>query len=635
MQAVSPATCFQLLGLPQETWHSIPRKEVQQDLVQAAAKPPASTALSLSAGLQSIPGPCFTSTALTVLPILDQCSLFFGQTNPQGQPVLAYPQTLPSQGGKSAHTLKQTQLSQGSSTAGTSGQGAMDICVGDAVDLEVEVHSSLPEAVSLKDLTLVLGLLQEVTVAYSPKSASSSRTDFSRTNSSLRHQKAASTDSPTATGIARTPSGDLTSAVTAAGADADVLTQWQETEELVCPLAQASTLRHAEASHSSTELQQLGGVQVTAGAAMLQPGVQRLVFRACPLKRGLYSLKHMTASLHQLALHIPALPRQDPHELDPHRLAMHQQAATHPVMPNSADGTSPPLGPVLNTGLAQQQTVVLNVHSCKQRVAVSAAAVKGALVAGQPQWLGISIVPMHDALHEACIHVGFPSQSRHGNAASSNPLAASLGSRSSNASSASHSLEDHVSAAHAVEFLHPDRAIAAPLQPEAVASCETISSSATATPPAQGGSPTAQLRPNQAGFTPMPETTLHVARSQTNAEDEMQDTVSDRQNTGREASTSGSVEESSWVSLEHNHGSNMPSWAATRPSLLWLWVQPGTLSHVAQSLNYESSGAACAVLVLALAAHCDALQYLHALFLQNRRWQTVQCLAQCTTCPVT
>ena len=50
-----------------------------------------------------------------------------------------------------------------------------------------------------------------------------------------------------------------------------------------------------------------------------------------------------------------------------------------------------------------------------------------------------------------------------------------------------------------------------------------------------------------------------------------------RYDAGPEASVSGS----SWVSLESSQGPNLPPWAATQPSLLWVWVQPGRL-HSAQ-----------------------------------------------------
>ena len=454
----------------------------------------------------------------------------------------------------------------------------MDICVGDAVELVVEVHSSLPQAIPLKDLSLTLALLQDVTVAYSPKSAtSSSRTDFSRTNSSLRRQKAADGESPTATGIVRTQSGDLGSAVTAAaaGEDADVVTQWQETEELLCSLARAKGSSQDEASHISTDAQQLETVQITAGTAVLQPGVQRLVFRAHPLKRGLYSLKHMTASLHQLALHIPALPRQAPHALDTQRHSVQQHTAIHPVTPDPLSANPPVLGTVANTGLLQQQTVVLNAHSCRQRVAVSAAALKGALIAGQPQWLAIAVMPLHDSLREACIHVGLSHQSRHGISSGNNPLAASLGSRSSTASSVSHSLEDSTTAGHSLEFLHPDRAVAAPLPSKALATPPHPSrSTPSLTPNTHTHSPPS-TKASSAAFTPLPEQEPSSSRSQADADEEMQSSMRERRDGGSQASTSGS----SWVSLEHNHGSNMPAWAATQPSLLWLWVQPGRPCH--------------------------------------------------------
>ena len=44
-----------------------------------------------------------------------------------------------------------------------------------------------------------------------------------------------------------------------------------------------------------------------------------------------------------------------------------------------------------------------------------------------------------------------------------------------------------------------------------------------------------------------------------------------RRDAGAEASVSGS----SWVSMEGSQGPNLPAWAATRPSLLWVWVRPG------------------------------------------------------------
>lgn len=582
VQVALHTTCFQLLGLPQDTWHSIPREQIQAELLEGADK---ASLAAKSKTLQHSLATCHTSTALFVSPVTDRCSLFSGQTTPEGLPILASAQpnfTPPAiqlnQSNGSARPLNQTLPKQHSLRHSTSHHsGALDVCVGDAVDLTVEVHCSLPRAVSLKDLTLTLGLLQEVTVAYSPKSAGSSRTEFSRTTSSLRRAKAATTDSPTAIGIARTQSGDLASAVTAAADDTDVTTQWQETEELLCQLAQTGNSGLTRATDvSNSHDQQLEGMQASSGAAVLQPGSNQLVFSAHPLKRGLYCLKHMSASLHQLSLHIPAVPRQALHSFDI------QQRSPGQDPPNS-QATAAVLGTVFNTGQLQQHTVVMNTHSCRQRVAISAAALKSALVAGQPQWLAIAVLPMHDALQEACIHVGVPSQHAHAlRANSGNPMAASLGSRSSTASSLSRSL-DAAHSAHSFDILDPERGIATPLASEAIAaSTQPGPNSMTGklmAPQAQSSSLAASAEPHQAAFTALPDDEPSSSEAQTGASgqaDDGEDMGQRRRDAGAEASTSGST----WVSLEHSHGPNMPRWAASHPSLLWLWAQPGEQLHV-------------------------------------------------------
>lgn len=111
-------------------------------------------------------------------------------------------------------------------------------------------------------------------------------------------------------------------------------------------------------------------------------------------------------------------------------------------------------------------------------------------------------------------------------------------------------------------------------------------------------------KPSPAAFTPLPEAEPSIARSQTTANEEVRENVSDKQgaqvevsegvsdrrDAGGEASTSGST----WVSLEHHQGSNMPPWAATRPALLWLWVQPGM--HVTSCwLKKEETSLTCIV----------------------------------------
>ena len=105
----------------------------------------------------------------------------------------------------------------------------------------------------------------------------------------------------------------------AAADDADVTTQWQETEELACSLC-ASAVQSPESpgvsgNHSASHTS-LPGDTLT-----LQPGLNMVTFRVLPLKRGLYTLKHMQGSLGSLSLHIPVMLKE------PNALALHSQAA--------------------------------------------------------------------------------------------------------------------------------------------------------------------------------------------------------------------------------------------------------------------------------------------------------------------
>ncbi|KAA6429143.1 MAG: peroxiredoxin 6 [Trebouxia sp. A1-2] len=306
------------------------------------------------------------------------------------------------------------------------------------------------------------------------------------------------------------------------------------------------------------------------GTAMIQPGINRLTFRALPLKRGLYTLKHADASLGCLSLHIPVLPTS------PSELSL--RTSSEPLVAQSIAGSeatssgAATLGTVLNTGEIQQETIVLNVHSCIQRIAVSAAALRGALVAGQPQWLAMAIMPLHDSLHDACIHVGMVSNARSGSDQADNAaLSASLGSRSSTASTSSP--PDDASPTHlpGLVILHPDRAIVAPLRADPLPQ-----SSRSSKGQADKGS---RLAPESTAGVPANPLQTELPQEQApvnshRAEQESETGTSDlRYDAGPEASVSGS----SWVSLEGSLGPNLPPWTATQPSVLWVWVQPGSL----------------------------------------------------------
>lgn len=564
-----PATCLQLLGLPQHVRRKLDADGIQADLLQIAAQPsfnhPASP---LFAPQQNPFAKCHAGSAMYLRPVEGCCSLFSGQTGPNSQPLLNPNQLPPGHAPPEAMQGAERPLNQTLPSHQPSGQpharpqqkGALDMCVGDAVSLTVQLHCALPQAVDLKDVVLTLALLQEVTVAYSPKSATSSKADFSRTTSSLKQRL---TDSPHAPGSPKPHSGDPAAATD----DADVTPQWQETEELACSLC-ASAVQCPEAprvsgNHSASH-QSLPGDTVT-----LQPGLNMVTFRVLPLKRGLYTLKHMQGSLGSLSLHIPVMLKE------PSALALHAQAAAERPShaPIAASDTHNPqaaaLGTVLNTGDLQQESVVLNVHSCRQRLAVSAAALKGALVAGQPQWLAVAIMPLHDALHEACVHMGMASRAPTGldESVGSSPLGASLGS-----SGRSHGAgyEDGSNPSHSphLDVLHADRAVLTPLQVPSHTQADSASALPRAYPPAgndEASRAPASLQRQQAP-TPFPEEGPVAGSAHAEASGELL-----RHDAGAEASVSGS----SWVSMEGSQGPNLPAWAATRPSLLWVWVRPG------------------------------------------------------------
>jgi len=573
VQVVFPGTCLQLLGLPQHVRHL---SQFQADLLHLAAQPPKTHPSTTLFAPQDAFTMCDTARALYVQPVETGCSMFFGQTGPEGQPVLNPSQLASDFSSSQSAQMSDRPLNQtlpghhgGRRPAAASRQkGALDICVGDAVSLTVELHSALPQAVKLEGMTLTLALLQEVTIAYSPKSATSSKTDFSRTASSIKQH---ATDSPMAPGSARSRSGDLAAAL---AEDADVTTQWQETEELACTLTQAHFADHASdvdvASMQSSRVSQ-SDCSMAPSTAMVQPGLNRLTFRAVPLKRGLYTLKHVDASLGCLSLHIPVLPTP--------LSDLSLRASSEPLIGRSIAGSettgsgAATLGTVLNTGEIQQETVVLNVHSCRQRIAVSAAALRGALVAGQPQWLAMALVPLHDSLHDACIHVGMVSNARSGSdqAPGSAALSASLGSRSSTASTSSP--PDDASPTHlpGLDILHPDRAIIAPLQPDPLPQSSRSSNGQPDEGSRLASDSTAGVhaKPLQTEL-PQEQATVNVS----GAEQGSQTGTSElRYDAGPEASVSGS----SWVSLESSQGPNLPPWTATQPSLLWVWVQPGRL----------------------------------------------------------
>ena len=579
-----PATCLQLLGLPHHVRRKLDTDRIQADLLQIAAQPSFKHPASTLFAPQNPFAQCHAGSAVCLRPVEGCFSLFSGQTGPDGQPLLNPnqfpPDHIPSDPTQGAERpLNQTLPGHQPSTqphATTPQKGALDICVGDAINLSVQVHCALPQAVELGGVALTLALLQEVTVASSPKSATSSKADFSRTSSSLKQRL---TDSPHAPGSTTPRSGDLAPAAD----DADVTTQWQETEELACSLC-------APAAHSPWSCRGMPNESVPDSSSQgdtvtLRPGLNTITFRVLPLKRGLYTLKHMQGSLSALSVHIPVILKE------PNALALHSQAAAERAPNPSIAGADIPsaqaalLGTVLSTGEVQQETVVLNVHSCRQRLAISAAALRGTLVAGQPQWLAVAVMPLHDALHEACIHVGVSSRASTGEDQAA--VSSSVEGRSPGPSYTPHEDGSHPSHSPGLDILHADRAVIAPLQ---VAS-HSPTDSASAVPSVRSSGKETSRAPQQPTSLQSQQTQTPFPGDVPGGSGEHPTTDSPlRYDAGAEASVSGS---SSWVSMEGSQGPNLPAWAATHPSLLWLWVQPGKV-HCRSSLQ-ATLQAACSL----------------------------------------
>ncbi len=163
-----PGTCLQLLSLPQHVRHKLDLSQFQADLLHLAAQPPKSHPSTTLFGPQEAFTACDTARALYVQPVETGCSMFFGQTGPEGQPVLNPSQLASDFTSSQSAQMSDRPLNQtlpghhgGRQPAGASRQkGALDICVGDAVSLTVELHSALPQAVKLEGMTLTLALLQ-------------------------------------------------------------------------------------------------------------------------------------------------------------------------------------------------------------------------------------------------------------------------------------------------------------------------------------------------------------------------------------------------------------------------------------------------------------------------------------------
>ncbi|KAK9821758.1 hypothetical protein WJX81_004662 [Elliptochloris bilobata] len=229
-----PQLCLRMLALPLAAAPQLPRAELQAHLLAAALEQAAPTGQQ-AAGGASLLGPppgdgCLDAgQALWAEPV--RFSQFYGQTDAAGAPVLAPGRSWDSETGNPQ---------RGGRTCATA-------CVGDVVTVEVDVMSRLPDALPLAGACLRLALLQELSVALTPRE-----------------------------------SGEL-GGTAAAGEGARFGTRWTETEEVACLLVKCAGER-----------------------TLLRPGRTRLTFHATLLKRGLYVAQRLRADLGALSLALSA-----------------------------------------------------------------------------------------------------------------------------------------------------------------------------------------------------------------------------------------------------------------------------------------------------------------------------------------
>ncbi len=188
VQVALAYTCIQLLSLPAGSLPQRTKETVQAELLRAAA---VGGPVHLSAVLQDTSAPAEFALALGMLqlrPPAGHYSKFAGLVGEDGLPTLLPSHPIcPGKSNSTSAAGSQAGLAAGAAELGgpaVSGSvhpsavkwkgsppGALQVCVGDAVEVVVEVHSALPQPVALGSVRLVLALLQDVAVAYSPKAA--------------------------------------------------------------------------------------------------------------------------------------------------------------------------------------------------------------------------------------------------------------------------------------------------------------------------------------------------------------------------------------------------------------------------------------------------------------------------------
>ncbi|KAK9858891.1 hypothetical protein WJX84_005283, partial [Apatococcus fuscideae] len=288
----------------------------------------------------------------------------------------------------------------------------------------------LAKPVLLRGVALQLGVLQEMRVVVSPR----------KPTEQPQKEPQGGTGSSAATPTAATPVVTPINSSPVKGHEhtsAHALNRfkqdWRETEELECRLLScftATTSSHAPSAdnhnHPSISSHQPGsthsyqpstGHRLTetnvphadqeeptpSSEAVLQPGRNLLIFSATPLKRGLYTLKHLSAQLDHLQLHVPLRPAPAFHIPG---LPLQEDDSPDLLTPQAPKAESAlELGSLDPTGRIAEVPVVLHARSCRPRMRITAVALAGTLIAGHAQHLGLVLYPLHDTLQDGSLHV--------------------------------------------------------------------------------------------------------------------------------------------------------------------------------------------------------------------------------------
>ncbi|KAI7835534.1 hypothetical protein COHA_010562 [Chlorella ohadii] len=380
------------------------RQAACQLLLQAAALPDG----GLGSSVQSAPVPgsqpgaaaaadkaVDLSAPIWAAPAKAAVSRFYGRTTAEGSPLMLPPPGAPG--------------------------GAHAAAVGDALALQIEVHSDLPVALPLRDVALTLGVLQEMTVIHSPRAASPL--------ASLADARAGLQGSPGAASKAQLGSSFQVGALSLALETADSTvaqeryeSQWQLVEELSCSLVAVSPCSSSSGGGGGTAGGGSGSgsglppsLQPVSGRVELPPGRSLLTFLAAPVKRGLYKALSLRARLDQLPFVVtvrpprPMWPAGQPSSSSKAAAGSGRRGSRAGGSDSWAGGAQLAAGGDDDSASGPQaEAVLMTVGPAQPRVELSLLAAGGSLIAGQEQWLGLELAPERDALHGARLELSWP-----------------------------------------------------------------------------------------------------------------------------------------------------------------------------------------------------------------------------------